>query len=360
MTQFQKRIPRARRMLESVGSQYPGAWKQFDAFRADRGKGLPDWPDWCFMPIAAGYAIASGGGANRVPLERVNHPAVLTALATWRMTQGIFRFDETLRAALLDTPLSGGLPTQHLFRLPHWCVYVETEGLTWSDIPLEGFFAHLEYDIARGGTPELRLLLDVGGDPRQPFSPETLLPVPIVLSAADIESAVELVNQSAREQATALGVPPDIPLGLAQPQAVSLAPLISLLLYLCAEPDVTRKGSKVTLDNPQPTRTRRDGWKLFPADGPMEIDVGARLGAALRTALDRREEMRSADAGTGKTLAPHMRAQHWHSFWSGPKFTPDGSAIPQHLRKLDVRWMPPIPVNIDDPDNLTPTIRPVR
>src|SRR3546814_1528001 len=75
---------------------------------------------------------------------------------TWRMTQGIYRYDATLRDAVLQTPLDGELPTAHLYRLPEWCVYVETDQETthWAGRPLHGFFAHLEYDIARGGTPE--------------------------------------------------------------------------------------------------------------------------------------------------------------------------------------------------------------
>ena len=36
---------------------YPSAWKQVDQFRADRGKSLPFWPDWCFLPLAGAYAI---------------------------------------------------------------------------------------------------------------------------------------------------------------------------------------------------------------------------------------------------------------------------------------------------------------
>src|SRR3546814_19198225 len=108
------------------------------------------------------------------------------------MTQGIYRYDATRRDAVLQTPLDGELPTANLYRLPEWCVYVETDQETthWAGRPLHGFFAYLEYDIARGGTPELRLLLDVADDPRQPFAADALVPIPLIITAPDLLTAV--------------------------------------------------------------------------------------------------------------------------------------------------------------------------
>src|SRR3546814_11075816 len=96
------------------------------------------------MPMAAGYAIASGGGDNRVALDHAHYPAIITALATWRMTQGIYRYDATLRDAVLQTPLDGELPTAHLYRLPEWCVYVATHPATTPSAgrPRPAIFSH--------------------------------------------------------------------------------------------------------------------------------------------------------------------------------------------------------------------------
>ena len=99
----QRPIHRARRLLDAVGHAYPGAWAAIDAFRRDRGQPGFDWPDWCYMPIAAGYAVVSGGGDQRVALPHVHHPAIVAALATWRMTQGIYRFDPALLEAVTRT-----------------------------------------------------------------------------------------------------------------------------------------------------------------------------------------------------------------------------------------------------------------
>ena len=39
--------------LRQVAQQYPGLWQQLDRLRAQRGRGLPQWPDWCYLPLAA-------------------------------------------------------------------------------------------------------------------------------------------------------------------------------------------------------------------------------------------------------------------------------------------------------------------
>ncbi|WP_028008657.1 AcrVA2 family anti-CRISPR protein [Solimonas flava] len=359
MTQFQRRTHRARRLLESAGSFYPQAWQQFDAFRRDRGAAADfDWPDWCYMPIAAGYAIASGGG--RLSLDRASHPAIITALATWRMTQGIYRYDATLRDEVLRTPLDGDLPTAHLYRLPEWCVYIETDPETtrWSERPLHGFFVHLEYDIARNGMPELRLLLDCADDPRQPFADDSLVPIPLIITAPDLQTAIGMTVASGSRQAAQLG----IQLGaaaddVATQTAPTIAPLVSLLLYLCADPDITRRGTPAVPSNPQPVRTRRDGWRLFPADGPAEWDVGVRLGAALRAAAAR------GSAGgdeTGRQVRAHVRRAHWHTILSGPRLRDDKTEIPAAQRRRDLRWLPPTPVNVDDYNAMPAVVRPVK
>jgi hypothetical protein len=48
--------------LAAAGKLYPDAWRQAEKFRADRGRaGLPAWPSWCYLPMAAWYAIVLGG-----------------------------------------------------------------------------------------------------------------------------------------------------------------------------------------------------------------------------------------------------------------------------------------------------------
>src|SRR3954462_8485818 len=110
------------RTLGTFSRLYPDAWKQVDELRADR-KGLGGWPDWCFLPLAGAYAIVSPGTTLR-SVDQSRPVGILGALAAWRVTEGIYRFDPTTFEALWKTPVTGEIPTELLVHLPEWCVYV--------------------------------------------------------------------------------------------------------------------------------------------------------------------------------------------------------------------------------------------
>lgn len=72
---------------------------------------------------------------------------VLGALAAWRMTQGIYRFDTDIFSALWSTPIEGKIPVEILYRLPEWCVYIEAPpGYQIEDLDLFGWFTHPDWD----------------------------------------------------------------------------------------------------------------------------------------------------------------------------------------------------------------------
>ncbi|MEY6431094.1 hypothetical protein ABC977_01575, partial [Thioalkalicoccus limnaeus] len=160
---------RPRAILSAVRRAYPNAWRDTDRLRAQRGREVPDWPEWCFLPLQ-GFAAILSGADGRVDPPRIHHLGIVGALATWRVSQGIYRFDPDLAAALADTPLSGDLPTDTLFHLPEWCVYVETPGRRWAGRDLHGFWAHLDYEVG-GVADELRLVLDVADSPETALDP---------------------------------------------------------------------------------------------------------------------------------------------------------------------------------------------
>ena len=329
--------PRPRQHLISAGKLYPGAWKAYDTFRADRGVDLPDWPDWCYAPLAVAFAIVSGGGSNRVPVHQIGDVARLGTMAAWRVTQGIYRYDPALYGALVDTPIGGDLPAEVLYRLPEWCVYIETPGMSWMDAPLHGFWAHLEWDAGTGRT-ELRLLLDGEAD---------LTPIPIHIGQWTLSEAVARALDVSRVHAAGIGIP--VPGESRATLTDTAEPLISLLLYLCADDAEIGDGSRRPA-NPAPKRTKQ-GLRMFPADNPTTWDVGVRIGAALRRAFHATETGQSEiDPETGRTRPrAHMRRAHWHTFLAGTG---------RSVRRL--RWLPPIPVNVDDLEDLPVVVRPVK
>lgn len=72
--------PRPKRHLVEIARKYPQVWKQVDELRAARGRDLPDWPEWCFLPVAGTYTIVSSGGVLNSPKEAAD-VGILAALA---------------------------------------------------------------------------------------------------------------------------------------------------------------------------------------------------------------------------------------------------------------------------------------
>lgn len=350
MPQFEKRPCRPREHLEAAGRAYPSAWADIEHLRAGKGQGV-DWPDWCFLPIGGVQAVvtkgAPMGNVNALLLRNPNlltDAARLAALAPWRMTQGIYRFDPIVYDAVRDTPVDGDIPHEVLFRLPEWCVYIETPGLQCAGQALAGCFVHLEHDVNTGDA-ELRLLLDLETGP--------LIPLPLHLGQWSLAESIAKTDARALANAALNGVRfPSSGAGAYRPCIESI---VSLLLYLCTQAgDISGPGVP---GNPKPVRTRRGGWRLFPADRPTTWDVGARMGAALRRAYN----AESGAQGPGASHAgprPHIRRAHWHTILSGPRVR-DGQPIPPNERRSELRWMPPIAVNVDSPDDLAPTVRTV-
>ena len=317
-----------------------------DGYRAAKGqRGIPDWPDWCLLPMAAAYAVVSDDeGTDRVSLQRAADIPRLAALYAWRYTQGVYRFDPDLRAELTATPIIGDIPADVLYRLPEWCVYIETPGIDWQGRPLAGYFAHLEWD-ANTAREELRLLLDVAmGDGY------ALMPMAIHLGGS-IEDGIRAALDETSRQSWRHKIPIDGHT-LANLQTPPIGPLVSLVLYLCAEDADWPNGQRP--QKPGPKRTRRHGEKLFPAAKIREWDVGQRIGPALRDAKTAaNHQTDGAESGGRHRPRPHIRRAHWHTYWTGPKTAPDE-------RRRVVKWLPPIAVNLDNTEKLPSVVRPVK
>ena len=334
--------PRPLQHLADFSARYPRFWKQYRTFLEGRGRDLPEWPEWCYCPLAAAYAIISGGGDNRCTPAQALDIGRMGALAAWRATKGIYRFDEDLLDALLDTPVAGDLPTDILHRLPEWCVYIELPAERQiGDAHLHGFFAHLEWDPGDGRS-ELRLLMDAGaGD-------DDLVPIPLHLTGGTLGQAIEAAQNEAIFQRARQGPMSSEQLAEMQttfhagqaPLHQTIAPLISVLLYLCTE------DADMAPNEPHPGR-RTPPSRTHAAQNPTTRDTGFRVGAALRRARAPRGE---PGRGHHASPRPHVRRAHWHTYWRGPK----GSQEPF------LRWLSPMLVAARDEDELIPTIRPVK
>lgn len=312
--------------LRAAMRLYPGTSRLVDEFRADRGNGLPDWPAWCFLPMAGWYAIVSNDNAdqmlpgNRLPPHLIGDVGKLAALGTWRYSQGVYQLDADLQAAIADTIIVGEMPSEVLFRLPEWCVYIETPGRQWLDNPLHGFWCHLEYDINTGRN-ELRLLLDTD---------EALIAVPVHIGPWTVTEAIDRAVGEAKSQANAHNLNLPVNMDHIQQLAASINPLISMLLYLCSdEPDIDDlRQPRSSPYRPHPKKTK-NGWRLFPPDKPRIWTVGGKLGEQLRHAQANIAEQ------SGRSVKAHLRRGHWHGYWAGSR---------DKERRFFYRWIMPMVV----------------
>jgi len=319
-----------KQVLREIARTYPQAWQIIKACRAGKGKGLPDWPDWCYVPIAAGMAVVSEYHSDKwydVFTRRLT-PAIVTAAAAWRVSQGVYRFDPDLYKSLIEQPLEGNLPCDLLKRLPEWCVYIEVDPSTAPRTEkhvMTGFWAHLEYDV-KNMREELRFVFFWNGT-------ELLLPVPLHLGNWTLKESIRRVVTEAQEMGKQYGI--EVSDSVAD--VADLAPFVQLVLYLCAD----NVDMPVRPQHPK-TRVRLSG-QVDVVKEPRIWTVGERVGAAIRncreTHAEREESSGSQRAHeTHASPRPHVRRAHWHSFWAGPR---DGE------RKLILHWLPPIPVNMD-------------
>jgi len=319
--------------VKRVGQRFPGIWPRLDRLRGELVTHVSDFPAHWYLPF---HAVARTMDSALMEMGRagLNPPRIAPAtvnlvgtIAGWRVTQGVYRFDATLFDALITTPVSGRLPTDLLSRLPEWTVYIETPGMQWGGESLRGVFAQV--GEMGDGAECLYLVLSVR---RQLYG------FLLRLDQPSLEAALDLAGHpaSCRE------------LGINESDIREVLPrIVSLLLYLCSESAELGDGIRRPA-RPVPQRTKK-GLRMFPADRPTTWDVGMRMGAALRLAYREDEEQRASGSGAHASPRPHIRRAHWHTILSGSRENPTRT----------LRWLPPIPVNVERVEDLVPTLRPV-
>ena len=276
--------------------------------------------------------------------EFVKSIELMPTLGAWRVTQGIYRFEPTLFDALCDTPVVGELPREVLFRMPEWCVYIMTPGLQVGLAPVHGAFVYLDWDM-KTQCPGLHIVLNL---PSDVFSRFYIPLIFMTLERALSDLGAKSMRYTSQEVVAAFaGFGP----GAYQDCLTVIQKITALLLYICTQNAELSSGPQRP-QNPTPTRTRK-GFRTFPAERATTWDVGTRLGSALRTAYARAdEEAANSSDETRASPRAHIRRAHYHHFWTGPLGSSD--------RRLTLKWLPPIAVNLERLENLASTIRPVE
>jgi hypothetical protein len=299
------------------------------------------WPAWCFLPAPMVGAGLGEDVAIDINTALLSPATMLTALgAAWVAGRIAVRFDDNVARALMDTPIEGTIPTQVLYRLPAWGLYVDCPGLGEG----AGFFVSLDAGTVSapgsGSQTEVDELLFAvvrSGDNGPPLLATSLWLRP---GATIADALAEQARQAERVGPVFLESADEAWIAaLGMSRAEVMARLLSLVLYLCSDDtDVTRR-------QVPPGEGSARGRPAAPTE---VMSAGFRLGAALRTAAA--EYARTGGEGTGQHVVPHMRRAHWHHFWAGSEARQD-----RHLRLL---WVFPIKVNAQLSDELLTVVRP--
>lgn len=285
------------------------------------------------------------------PTTRGYYMVEAACVVAWRAAKAVYRLHPTLLQELLETPTSGTLPVEALLRLPVWAPYVECDlPVSWGCAPerrrVVGFYAYVDYVPLGPLVPVLRILLDVAHlDDPEPVPTDCCYLQLALEPGLTVEAALARVDEHMTERMDLIEAKhgPDVEVrrlaeelrnGLFVPDdfVTTVKRLISVLLYLCAE-----NMEADARPTPAPARILHGpkGPRLGEAAAVQLIRCGQHAGEQLRRA--REEHERARHAHRGGTVAPHVRAAHWHHFWRGPR---DGA------RELVLRWLSPIFVGL--------------
>lgn len=310
--------------------------------------------------------------------ENFGYSAIVTVVASWRQSQGIYRFDESVEKSFKEMSISSKMPTSVFFHLPEWCLYIETPGLK---LPRVGYSTPGESVQVNG----IFVALDITvreNDPLYPYGKydlivgfvyeddhNAILPLIVTLDYdSTIDESMDRFYKTCRAT-----LDRDVSEGKISAEygrwwkkgaanwveiwKQSLAKALPYILYLCSINSEVRdiKGTSKTPRNPQPVRTKK-GEKLIPASAPTYWECGYRTGPILR---GYHREISEYKGGTHASPRPHLRAAHYQHYRVGPRKI-NGERVPLEKQGVELKWIAPILVNASTADDLVPTLRTVK
>lgn len=349
-----------RNTVAAYGKTHANCWKEIERANKFLREGLGrkahvNIPDYVHIPMICWNSFLFRD-ERALALKKkdpilVNGMLMMAALGSWRLTQGVYRFDLELGQSLSDTPWEGKIAWEQLLQMPEWCIYIEDPNYTAlqqgkfepkEGLLIRGYFLHLDCDIFQY-TPILRIIVDYG---------DSYMPAGIPLGDWTLDEAIE--NLSYIQHESFLGTYynlEDVFHDSANGVRLQMQRILSFAYYICSQYAELGNGSEKP-KRAQPVKTKK-GLTYFPPDKPKVWDVGAKLGKALRASRERdEEEQREYQQGDGirQRPRPHIRRAHWHTFLSGPR---------TEKQKRMVKWIPPTGVNLDYGE-VIPTIYPIK
>ncbi|MEU7278745.1 hypothetical protein AB0A69_08215 [Streptomyces sp. NPDC045431] len=269
---------------------------------------------------------------------------IVGATRLWGQTKVVYDIDPDLSASLMDMDMDAEFPGEVLRQLPHpnpMFVFrepIEVTNEQGEQAALRGFLVAARPSpnqvissaavSEHEGAPYLIVAVvdcydEKGGVRPYPTHVELFAP-----TAAGNTTVRKMIDGGAVVREAVVG-------SEATPGDEALADyirrlstvVVAHLLYLCCDkPDIERTATVA------PPRKRKGGGR--PERSAQVIKIGWRIGPAIRSFHEKVERLRQASVRTGKSVIPHVRRGHPHTFLWGP-----GRAFKK------TKWIPPILVN---------------
>jgi hypothetical protein len=327
--------------MEEIGRVLPGIWDRLShqAWVAKQcGASDRDYVRTYEAGIVLAERIRQRGGTPPPLIGRfleMGAASIVAAIASFRVTQSIYRMDREICLALAASDNNPKVPYDLFERMPDYCVYIETPdvGAGMESAQKDGFYVMptvtRPVDVDQVDAPRSDSLLVIASSGERIFGSKW------AVFGVD-ESGAVCANRPVAEWPSPSG---------------TRTGLYSLAINLASY--VLSLGADVDADMARPLpgfRKNKRGKYVIPAPArPNVYEVGYRIGRHLAAA----RALGNGVGGEGRPVSPHMRRAHWHTFWTGPMSEPD-------KRKRELRWLPPIPVSLESADDLIPTIRAVN
>ncbi len=245
----------------------------------------------------------------------------------WRQTKLIYEFDKTL-VEELNAQTDLAVASEMLKRLPFECAYIMTPNLfSYNDEPVDGFMCLKRHDVLQ--------ILFVAWNKKDGTTNEGLLD--IHLDAKTLEESDKLSQEASVRR------------GLISEHAPSTHTgngIIQLLLYLCA--------ANADIKERRPTTATTKTPKASDKRPVRHWDVGVRVGATIKRnrSYTAKTQRKGGDHNQHARPRPHLRRGHWSHFWTGKRDSADRERI--------LKWIEPVYINADSPDDLPTTIHKVK
>ena len=245
----------------------------------------------------------------------------LVLWSAWRHCRQVYRFDSRLSRELCEMEPPGSMPTEAIRRLPYPVMYVDARlDVPFGDgtfRPCEGFFVvPVRRDTsAKDEADGIAVYYDFGegemGCTNIPLVGGTLAKAASAVISRNSISWREDRAQELRQRVFRL-----------------ISNMFNHLLYITAD----RSDQQVSyIPSGSQKRARRASQSTIHEVGAY---IGSRLGEARSrgTAPSAPATTTSSPVGTGRLPRPHVRAAHWHHYWTGPLSGP---------RELKLEWVGP-------------------